>query len=435
MVVKRFFSIFMALLLVAVLDNSAQALTVEQQLGEALYFDESLSLNSNQSCASCHDPASGFVDPRNTAANATLPSTQPPPEFFPVSLGSEDGVSPNGGPLFGGLNAPSAAYAAFSPFFHWNGIDGLYVGGQFWNGRANTLAEQAAGPFLNPVEMAMPDKWAVVDRLRTSLAPDYKSMFQDVYDLDLSAIPAYTSPVPVPEADFPPGVQEVYDRMAKAIGEFEKSSQFNSFDSKFDYFLAGMVELTPEEEKGMKLFNGKAKCNLCHLSEQTLASDGTGLVPPVFTDFTYDNLGLPQNHYIPGTPVDSGLGGRSDIADPLGLQLGKHKVMSLRNIELTRPYGHNGVFQTLEEIVHFYNTRDVLLPCDPALGNTDPGFGLTCWPQAEVPQNVNTAELGNLALSAKQEAAVVAFLMTLTDGWGAANGMPELPAVVMPPIP
>jgi len=127
--------------------GSAQAQpTAEQQLGEALYFDTNLSLNRNQSCASCHDPASGFVDPVNVDT------------LSPVSAGSVDGE-------FGGLNAPSAAYAAFSPFFHWNGVDGLFVGGQFWNGRANTLAEQAAGPFLNPKEMAMPDEWSVVDRL------------------------------------------------------------------------------------------------------------------------------------------------------------------------------------------------------------------------------------------------------------------------------
>ena len=396
--------------------GGAQAQTTVEQLGEALYFDQNLSLNRNQSCASCHDPAFGFVDPDNVVNG------------LPVSKGSVEGLT-------GGLNAPSAAYAAFSPFFHWNEVDGLFVGGQFWNGRANTLAEQAAGPFLNPVEMAMPDKWSVVDRLRDSDLPDYQTMFMEVYGLDLKAVAKYRGDymTPVAVEDFPPGVLEVYDRMAKAIGEFEKTPLFTRFNAKFDYFLAGRAQLTKEEETGLKLFDGKGKCNLCHLSAPALAPDGVSSLPPMFTDFTYDNLGVPQNLNIPGQPIDPGLGGRADIAaiDPDGLQLGKHKVMTLRNIDLTPPYGHNGVFRTLEEIVHFYNTRDVLAPCDPTLGNNDPGFGVTCWPAPEVPANVNDAELGNLGLTPAQEAAIVAFLKTLSDGWSTA----ELPRPPMPPMP
>ena len=394
-----------------------QAQTTVEQLGEALYFDTSLSLNGNQACSSCHDPAFGFVDPDN-AQNGT-----------PVSSGSITTRS-------GGLNAPSAAYAAFSPFFHWDGDDGLYEGGQFWNGRANTLAEQAAGPFLNPVEMAMPDKWSVVDRLRTSVSPDYQTMFAEVYSIDLSSIIPYTGDysTPLDAADFPPGVLEVYDRMARAIGEFEKTELFARFDSKFDYYMAGLATLTKREMKGFKLFNQQGKCVLCHLSGPTLAPDGVSLIPPLFTDFTYDNLGVPQNVNIPGQPVDQGLGGRADIAanDPNGLQLGKHKVMSLRNIELTPPYAHNGVFATLEGIVHFYNTRDTLPTC---VDNNDPGFGVDCWPAPEVAQNVNADELGNLGLTANQEADIVAFLKTLTDGWGEASGMPALPRPPVPPMP
>jgi cytochrome c peroxidase len=416
---KRFNAgaIFIAASSVLLFQGSVQAQTTAEQLGEALYFDTNLSLNGNQACSSCHDPAFGFVDPDNVQTGT------------PVSTGSIT-------TLTGGLNAPSAAYAAFSPFFHWDGDDGLYEGGQFWNGRANTLAEQAAGPFLNPVEMAMPDKWAVVDRVRTSVAPDYQIMFAEVYSIDLSGISPYTGDysTPVDAASFPPGVLEVYDRMAKAIGEFEKTELFTTFDSKFDYYMAGLATLTMQEMKGFKLFNQKGKCALCHLSGSTLAPDGVSMIPPLFTDFTYDNLGVPQNVNIPGQPVDQGLGGRADIAanDPNGLQLGKHKVMTLRNIELTPPYAHNGVFATLEEIVHFYNTRDTLPAC---ADNNDPGFGVDCWPAPEVPQNVNADELGNLRLTANQEAAIVAFLKTLTDGWGEANGMPALPRPPIPPMP
>ena len=130
-------------------------LTPEQRLGSALYQDTNLSLNGNQACASCHSletielfggaetPAPGFVDPENVATGT------------PVSKGSIEGRT-------GGLNSPSAGYAAFSPTFFFDEGEGLWIGGQFWNGRAPTLEEQAKGPFLNPVEMAMPSKWAVV---------------------------------------------------------------------------------------------------------------------------------------------------------------------------------------------------------------------------------------------------------------------------------
>jgi len=386
----------------------------EQELGEQLYFDQTLSLNDNQACASCHDPDSGFADPRNTAD----------PYNTPVSPGSIGGK-------FGTRNAPSAAYARFSPSFHWDGDEGLYVGGQFWDGRENHLAGQASGPPLNPVEMALPDKAAAIDKLRVD--QDYVTAFNDVFNLDLDD--ASRSPA---------GVLAAYDRMARAIGEFEKTRRFAEFSSKFDYWLAGEYQMTRQEAKGFKLFTGKAKCNLCHLSDAQVAPDGEHIIPPLFTDFTFDNLGIPANPRIAelhgeSVPVDYGLGGRAVIAaiDPVTLdnddvvsagQAGKFKVMSLRNIAATPPYGHNGYFASLQEIVHFYNTRDVLPDC-AALSN--PKERENCWPAPEVPLNVNEDELGRLNLTADQEAALVAFLETLTDGYG----LPPLPPVILPPSP
>lgn len=406
---------FIVISTLSLLTGTGQAQTTIENLGAALFFDKNLSLNRNQACSSCHDLGFGLADPDNVK-NGT-----------PVSAGSITTKS-------GTLNAPSGAYAAFSPFFHWDDKEKLYVGGQFWNGRASTLAEQAAGPFLNPVEMAMPDKWSVVERLRTSTQPNYQTMFAGVYGIDLSVITPYTGDyvTPVAEVNFPAGVREVYKRMANAIGEFEKTELFNRFNSKFDYYLAGLTTLSKQEENGLKLFNGQGKCNLCHPSEPAPATDGVSQVPPLFTDFTYDNLGLPQNVNIPGQPIDQGLGGRQDIAanDPQKLQTGKHKVMTLRNIEFTPPYGHNGVFATLEQIVHFYNTRDTLE--DVCKDNNDPGFAVTCWPAAEVSQNVNFDELGDLKLTAAQEADIITFMKTLSDGWGPANDMPTLPRPTVP---
>ncbi len=143
------------------------------------------------------------------------------------------------------------------------------------------------------------------------------------------------------------------------------------------------------------------------------------------------NLGVPKNYFIEvlngSQELDLGLGGvLGDLA-----QDGKFKVMSLRNIEITAPYAHNGVFQTLEQIVHFYNTRDVLPIC---VDNMDPGFGVTCWPAPEVGTNMNVAELGDLSLSAKQEQRIVAFLKTLTDRDLTAFP-PVFDAAAFPPMP
>jgi cytochrome c peroxidase len=392
------------------------ALDPEQKLGEALYLDKNLSLNRNQSCADCHGlnpstdpqtgkplPAAGFVDPHNVENGS------------PVSEGSVAG-------RFGALNAPSVGYAAFSPFFHWNAVEGLYVGGQFWNGRADTLAEQAGGPFLNPVEMAMPNQWSVVSRVKSERS--YVAAFTAMYGMDLAQIPDYDPKTP--DAPIPPGIEEVYGRITQAIAAFEKSRVFNRFDSKYDFHLAGRTGLSPQERLGLALFNGKGKCSACHVSTTGVAPDGS-VLPPLFTDFTYDNLGLPRNVKTPGNPLpDKGLGGRGDIAarDPKGGELGKHKVMSLRNIALTAPYGHNGVFATLEQITYFYSTRDVL---GRVADNRDPGFGVKGWPAPEVAQNVNREELGNLGLTGEEEAAIVAFMRTLTDDYPQWGKDPKVP--------
>jgi cytochrome c peroxidase len=206
-------------------------------------------------------------------------------------------------------------------------------------------------------------------------------------------------------------IDAAYDCVALSIAAFERTEFFAPFSSKYDAYLAGEVELTAEEAWGLELFEGEAMCAECHISQ--LGPNGES---PLFTDFTYDNLGVPKNpdnpfYYLPPAfnPdgldfVDYGLGAFLQNAgygsDVYEAELGKVKVMTLRNIALTAPYMHNGVFTTLEEVVHFYNTRDV-----------------ESWPPPEVPQNVNTDELGDLGLTLEEEAAIVAFMLTLTDGY------------------
>lgn len=396
----------------------ASELSEEQRLGRQLFEDTNLSLHRNQACVSCHGLApagaehiaasasqSGFVDPENVVTGSA------------VSKGSVAGVS-------GVLNAPTISYARFSPAFHWDAAEGLYIGGQFWNGRATSLAEQAKGPFLNPREMAMPSAWAVISRVKEHAG--YREAFRRLYDIELDDIPARE--LAAPDQRPPVGVQEAYQRLAQAIAAFEQSRMFSPFSSKFDFVLAGKTRFSADEQAGLELFKGdKAQCAACHPVEPGIAPGG-GVLPPLFTDFSYDNLGVPRNVNIPGNPPpDPGLGGRPDVAaaDPQREELGKHKVMTVRNVALTPPYMHNGALRTLEQVVHFYNTRDTKARSCADLN--DPGFGTECWPDPEIKANVNREELGDLDLSAEEEAQLVAFMLTLTDGYPEWGNDPQVP--------
>lgn len=406
-----FMTIIIVLALLLVGQGLAQtALSPKEELGEFLYFDEDLSEPSGQSCASCHDPAFGFVDPD---------------KGLPVSEGVILG-------LFGGRNSPSAAYAMYAPIFDFDDVEGLWIGGQFWDGRAtgwvlgDPLADQALGPFLNPVEMANPDKATVI---RDVAASDYADLFEQVWGLD--------------SLD---NVDAAYDQVALSIAAFERTELFAPFSSKYDYYLqaclaaggdrdacaigdglvpeqVGSKIFTKKEWAGLQLFMGEndndgildsgegAMCSACHVADWIEAADyakpvqvpawaPAGKVPPVFTDFTFDNLGVPKSEHklLKDEPEDLGLGPMVDDVE----ENGKFKVMTLRNIALTKPYAHNGFFMDLKDITHFYNTRDV---------------ESENWPDPEYEATANDSELGDLGLSAKDEDALVKFMRTLSDGW------------------
>ncbi|MFP5213211.1 MAG: cytochrome-c peroxidase [Acidobacteriota bacterium] len=362
-----------AVLMLIVSNASAAGLSPKELLGKKIFFDTNLSKPVGMSCSSCHNPNVGWVDPDSN---------------LPVSQGVVTPGKPN---VFGGRNAPSSAYAAYSPAFHLDVATGLYVGGQFWDGRALTLADQAKGPFLNPVEMKATKSY-VVNQVRLSA---YSQLFKDVYGPNSLNV-----------------VNSAYNLIADAIAAYETSHQVNKFSSKYDKFLKGTVQLTALEQRGLSRFGGKAKCSNCHI----LKSPAPG-VNTVFTDFTYDNLGVPSNPEVLtliGNPafVDLGLGASAALAAPDPLQDGKFKVPTLRNVAKTFPYAHNGYFTKLQDIVHFYNTRDTLPVCTGAAGDVP---GTTCWPAPEVAANVNVTEVGNLGLTAADELAIVAFLNTLSD--------------------
>jgi cytochrome c peroxidase len=362
-------------------------LTPKQQLGKQLFFDPSLSQPDGQSCATCHDPEAGFTDPDKS---------------IPISKG----VFPD---RFGSRNSPTAAYMAFSPVFHYDPKEELYVGGQFWDGRAATLAEQAKQPFLNKVEMANPDKATVIRDVRNAT---YAELFRRVYGPDSLK-----------------DVEQAYDHVAEAIAAFESTRQFNAFTSKYDYYLAGKVKLTKQEQRGLKLYEAedKGNCAACH----PLWPDENDGTPPLFTDFTYDNLGVPRTPHnpfysLPGefNPdgkkfVDIGLAANLTVkADGRAQQeIGKVKVPTLRNIALTAPYMHNGYFNDLRNVVDFYNTRDSKPVCPNPLTAEADAIKQSCWPIAEVKENVNKDELGNLKLTEQEVDDIVTFMRTLTDGY------------------
>ncbi len=339
-------------------------------VGRSVFFDDTLSEPAGQSCSSCHDPKHGFTDPRGTATSEGVISGR-----------------------FGNRNAPTAAYAVFSPPFYHDAVGGSYRGGQFLDGRASTLADQAQAPPLNPIEMHNPDAAAYAAKVA---ARPYAAPLRNLFGQDLFADPVRATA-----------------GIAKALEAFERTKEVSPFSSKYDAYLAGTVALDPQEQLGLTLFEGKAGCAACHPNRPCPDAQR-----PLFTDFTYDNIGLPRNpanpFYVqPSTVnpdgaafVDVGLAANPRVMKDGASQAnrGRFKVSTLRNVALTAPYTHNGVFTTLKEVVAFYNRRDL----EPAR------FG-----PPEVPETVNRVELGNLGLSEAEEDALVAFLNTLTDGYKA----------------
>lgn len=329
------------------------------QLGKKLFFDKGLSNPIGQSCSGCHSSETGFSDLNHNI----------------VSEGAVDG-------LFGNRNAPVVSYAMFSMPLHFDYEDSTYVGGFFYDGRTNSLQEQATKPFFNKLEMNIESVSMLISKVKNAgYFSLYKNVYGDITDED-----------------------KALKNIADAIAAYEQSSEVNPFSSKYDYYLKGQASLTSQETRGLKLFTdtAKGKCANCHIIEP---DEETGKV--LFTDFTYDNIGLPKNINNPYYTMASIYNpmGASYIDNGLGAFLnnssfnGQFKVPSLRNVAISAPYFHNGIFNTLEETVSFYNKRDSLY--------TNP----------EVPATVNKTELGKLKLSSQEEKDLVAFLKTLTDGY------------------
>ena len=446
------FALLMGLALVgeqmsAQAQDATSSLTPDEELGKALFFDEALSANGTQSCATCHAAEVGYTGPDEA-----------------INLGGAvyQGAIAN---RFGNRKPPASAYAGDSPVFHFDAAKGAWFGGMFWDGRAtgavlgDPLAEQAQGPFLNPLEQGLPNAQVLCVKVKQS---DYAGLFEEVWGKG--------------SLDCAKDVNGVYEKIGRSVAAYERSAEVNPFSSKFDLFWDNAKEagkdvtkikcgtggmgggggmggamgcpgggsdpnrwtafrylgLEDDELQGLAVFNTRAECSSCHRLEPGPAGY------PLFTDFGYDNIGVPKNPDNPfyGMPtawnpdgenwIDYGLGDflksagyPEEVYEP---EMGKHKVPTLRNVDrrpsedLMKAYGHNGYFKSLDDLVFFYHWRGMM---DGGMGCGGMGGGGMCddmqnmFPPPEVDDN-----RAQLAMFPRPQVDnIVAFLKTLSDGY------------------
>jgi len=330
---------------------------LKTELGRQLFFDKALSNPNGQSCTVCHAPKTAFADPNHAL----------------VSEGMVDGAFVN-------RNAQSLAYVSYIPALE-RDASGEYHGGLFWDGRSSSLTHQLSGPFFNPAEMNNPDTAALVAEVKAApYYPLYKKVYGRITADELA-----------------------YQNMCEAIAAFESGPMFNEFSSKYDAYLEGTAALSEKEMLGLQLFEGKGRCSHCHTTTPDVVH---GKV--LFSNYGYYNLGIPRNAENPfystfktinpkgNAAVDLGLG--SVVHD--ALQHGKFRVPSLRNVQYTGPYFHNGYFATLKEAVHFIANRDTEVFEAP-----------------EVSENIAYQITGSAHLTSDEEDAIVSFLLCLSDGY------------------
>jgi cytochrome c peroxidase len=382
-------------------------------LGKLMNFDKNISPNENVACASCHMPYVGFSGP--------IPSVNLTMIAYPGSFHFRAGKR----------TAQRYTYSSYFPPLQFNATQGAFFGGNFWDSRATGYllrspdAEQAQGPPVDPNEMGNSDTACVVFKLSQAA---YRPLFEEVWgagSLDInwpsdtakicaspnvggSATQVQLSPEDRTRSNTD------YDHWAQSLSAYEHSESVSPFTSKFDAFLAGKYQMTPDEQAGYDLFRGKGNCNSCHLdgrstapSATTTSSEDTGTaadVAPLFTCFGSANLGLPKNprdaFYSETTPdsfgftpnpegfafTDLGLGtflrsGFGSAPNPnsawrkfASSSDGKMQTSTARNVALTPPqcptteapgpyfqkeFFHNGYIKSLKQLVHFYNTRQV----------------------------------------------------------------------------
>ncbi|TAK96326.1 MAG: cytochrome-c peroxidase, partial [Aquabacterium sp.] len=311
------------------------------------------------------------------------------------------------GTSVGGRVAPSIRYLRFNKAFRFE--DGTPTGGFFWDGRAASLAEQGKGPFLNAKEMANADVATVIAKLASA---SYANEFMALYGQNIFNDPA-----------------AAFDRVALALQAYQKEDgEFAPFSSKYDAYLRRQTNLSASELRGLALFNSSSKgnCAACHPS--AMGTDGSF---PLFTDFSYDSLGVPRNWAVATDPSSFDLGlcesaAVADLSDARKAAVcGKFKVPSLRNVGLRKAFFHNGRFDTLTKVVTFYVQRDINPDAFYLDSNGQPDVKFNDLPEA-YRGNVNVTEGpynrqpgASPALNSDEIHDLVDFLCTLTDNWPA----------------
>lgn len=404
-------------------------LSAMAQLGNFIFYDTTLSSSGQMSCASCHSPEHHYGPPNSGAVmlggpNMTLQGARAVPSLAYLerqpnfSIGVEDPTAEANENLSAAQNIAQLATAAKSKtLLQKTATDTAQAaanmvpqGGLFWDGRAETLQDQATFPLLAANEMDGGSIETVANKLKR--AP-YSDRFVALFGARIFANPSLL----ISEAMF-----------AVARYQIEEPS-FHPYTSKFDYWLEGKAQLNAAELNGYRLFNDpmKANCGGCHLDKPS--PDG---LPPLFTDHEFEALGAPRNLALvlnkDPNYYDLGLCGpiRTDLTDQKQY-CGMFATPTLRNVTTRRVFFHNGVFTSLQQVLDFYNFRD-----------TNPE---KVYPRAadgavqkynDIPEqhrvNVDVADppfnrrLGDVpAMTAQEEADIIAFLGTLTDGYKPAT--------------
>jgi cytochrome c peroxidase len=368
----------------ATVQPPSTGLTPVAALGRKMFFDPALSASGKLSCASCHDPKRAYGPPPGKAIAYGGPNMKQP----------------------GTRAVPSLRYLRSSPPFalEHRFIDGdiAPIGGFTWDGRATSIQAQAQIPLLAPNEMANASPAEVVKKL--SKAP-YAAEFRAAFGADVLTDPA-----------------RAFASILQALDAFQSTpSEFFPFSSRYDAFLRGEIELTEQEERGAALFKDpdKGNCASCHLTSSR------GGKPPIFTDYDFDNVGVPRNPKIPANAdpayYDLGLCGpeRSDLAGQKEY-CGFFRAPTLRNVAIRDAFFHNGAFQNMRDMMLFYVQRD-LAPEKFYPRNADGTVHKADDLPPGTPNNLdhdppfNRGGSDKPALSDAEIEDVIAFLKTLTD--------------------
>jgi cytochrome c peroxidase len=451
-----------------------------ERLGKFMLYDIALSDPPGYACATCHIPTTGFTGPSS---------------IVNLVSGTMPGVVPG---RFSNRKPQSYVYSTFAPEGPvFNPVKGVYIGGSFWDGRVPDITGQAHQPPINPNEMAnaafsvnafpalVPGPYpppaggfSPLLAMKLQTRP-YTPLFLQIYGQD--AFTKYTLP-------------QIYEIFCEDVAAYQSTGEVNGFSSKYDASIFGvppqnLYTLTASEERGRQLYFGLspspvggAQCFQCHSS--AALPNITELVggKDVFTMYCYANIGVPKNlgnpYYQQTDPVtnpfgfnklgtnyiDFGLGSNPNPA-PDGTRFfnttagdilqfrGLFKTPSNRDVDLrpdpkfVKAYMHNGVFKSLERVVHFYNKRNIavdangnevafdlrvgppagfnrLFPPPEVLDNVQNVIGYT---PAQAIANGTTGvtaangQVGNLGLTPQQETDLVNFLKILSDGFTAPN--------------